>query len=103
MAAVHRSRDLFDGGDAEAAEFAVGREGALRVVSFDHTDAQTAKVRAQAYPGLRWLPVAGLDRHTPMIGLAMLNELKSPGIPAPEGVQDAVFRPISDFISAEKP
>jgi hypothetical protein len=99
------SRDLFDGGDAPEADFAVPRDGALHVVSFDGVstdDARTAREAvATAQPDLMWLPIAGLDRHTPVIGLAPRHGRTSaifsthdPGNRA----QEAIYRPISDVI-----
>jgi hypothetical protein len=42
-----------------------------------------------------WLPIAGLDRHTPLIGLApssvAMPEARSYG----DGIQAAIYRPIS--------
>ena len=78
--------------------------GSLRTVSFDgmsDPEAQAARAAvAPSEPDVMWLPVVGLDRHTPLVGLRPL-----PG-PAPArssqqliapGVQDAVYRPISAF------
>jgi hypothetical protein len=98
------SRDLFDGGPASEAAFAVAPQGSLRAVSFDgmsKDDAQAARAAiATSEPGMMWLPVAGLDRHTPLIGLQPLPNLASSrsshhGRAAP--IQDASYRPISDF------
>ena len=72
------SRDLFDGGDAPEADFAVPAQGALHVVSFDGMTADEANdaraAMAKSHPDMMWLPVIGLDRHTPMIGLRVLRE-----------------------------
>ena len=47
---------------------------------------------------MMWLPVAGLDRHTPMIGLRPFSEAKvAPAIP---GMLDAFYRPISPLYTA---
>jgi hypothetical protein len=101
------SRDLFDRGDTPEAAFAVPRHGALQVVSFDGADPDQAdKSRgafAQFYPDMMWLPIAGLDRHTPIMGLRVLSD-PSPaqrGPDRPAGVQEAVYRPISDFATAD--
>lgn len=96
------SRDLFDGRPAAAQSFAVTPQGALHVMAFDGMsagDAEAARARA-ATPGMLWLPIAGLDRHTPLIGLHPL-----PGAPQlppsrDERVQEAIYRPISDFHTA---
>jgi hypothetical protein len=98
------SRDLFDGGDAPEQTFAVPPEGALHVVSFDGVGADDAKAAstavAKALPDMMWLPIAGLDRHTPMMGLRVLAE--APLLPARgnERAQEAVYRPISEFHAA---
>jgi hypothetical protein len=99
------SRDLFDGGDASEAAFAVPRDGALHVVSFDGVSADNARTAreaiATAQPDLMWLPIAGLDRHTPVIGLAPLHGLTSTTSSTHDQnnrVQDAIYRPISDVI-----
>ena len=101
------SRDLFDGGDAPEASFAVPAQGALDVVSFDGMTSDEAHdarpALAKSHPDMMWLPVIGLDRHTPTIGLRVLRERVEAG-PVPRGqgrVQEAVYRPISDFITAE--
>jgi hypothetical protein len=101
------SRDLFDGGAASEKAFAVAPEGALRVVSFDHMSAEDARAAlaavARAQPDMMWLPVAGLDRHTPMIGLERLPDL-APSRPSDDGgderIQHAIYRPISEFHAA---
>jgi hypothetical protein len=98
------SRDLFDGRSAPDGAFAVSPEGALRVVSFDHTSAEDASAAqaaiARAQPGMLWLPVAGLDRHTPVIGLERLSALASSHSTGGGGdgrIQQAIYRPISEF------
>jgi hypothetical protein len=89
------SRDLFEAGTTPEAAFAVPTEGALHVMSFDGMSAGDAREAiAQSGADMMWLPVVGLDRHTPMMGLrpvpadapAPNNELKS--------IQTAIYRPI---------
>ncbi len=96
------SRDLFDGGGAAAADFAVAPDAALRVLSFDGLnpdDADAARREiARSQPGVVWLPIAGLDRHTPWIGLQRLTgTTPAPGHGASAPWQQATYRPISDF------
>jgi hypothetical protein len=49
-------------------------------------------------PDMMWLPIAGLDRHTPCIGLRPLPD-PSPSRPLvharAERMQQAIYRPIS--------
>ena len=101
------SRDLFDAGNATEADFAVPMEGALDVVSFDGASADEARAardgKSGIRPGMMWLPIAGLDRHTPLIGLRVLNRSDSAALSAVGVGQEAVYRPISAFGHAEKP
>ncbi len=95
------SRDLFDGRAAEAEAFAVPASGALQVVSFEGMNAEQASVAQAAVmrsrPGIMWLPVIGLDRHTPIIGLKVLLEADAGAQDARnEGVHEAVYRPLSE-------
>jgi hypothetical protein len=101
------SRDLFDAGAHSETAFAVAPEGALAVVSFDRMgghDANAARdALAGAEPELMWLPIAGLDRHTPLIGVAPLADLASarpPADGADHRIQRAVYRPITRLYSA---
>ena len=95
------SRDLFDGGDAPETAFAVKPGGTLRVVAFDGMSAEDAgKARAGiSEAGIMWLPVAGLDRHTPMIGLKPMPGTATAPAAAPR-TQDAIYRPISPLYTA---
>jgi len=102
------SRDLFDGGLAPEAVFAVAARGALHTVAFDgmtREDADTARaVIARSNPDMIWLPVIGLDRHTPMIGLEPLPDLTETRYDSRNHgprVQEAVYRPISEWCTAE--
>jgi hypothetical protein len=95
------SRDLFDGGARSEAAFAVPPDGALHVVSFDGASADVAI----AQPGLLWLPVAGLDRHTAMIGLAPLPVLATARLPSndqAQRMQAAIYRPLGDVMHAPR-
>lgn len=95
------SRDLFDGQAAAADAFAVEPHGALHAVTFDHIgEAQAIAARdviARAEPDMIWLPVVGLDRHTPFIGLRRLTDAASAQCSvAVEDlrVHSAIYRPI---------
>jgi len=99
------SRDLFDAGPAPSLDFAVAPSGSLEVMSFDGIDGDDMQAAnaaiVQADPGMMWLPIAGLDRHTPVIGL--LPAAGSGAAPAASGaanVQRAIYRPICDFQTA---
>ena len=79
------------------------RDGALEVVSFDGMSGDDMKAAnaaiAQSGPDMMWLPVAGLDRHTPLIGLRVLAALG--GVDAGgASVQRAIYRSICDFTAA---
>ena len=101
------SRDLFDGGATPERAFAVAPDGALRVLAFDGMDAGDARSASAAIaasePAMLWLPVVGLDRHTPLIGLQPL----SGAAPAPRergpGVAEAIYRPISPCYGTRAP
>jgi hypothetical protein len=105
---VDWSRDLFDGRPASETSFAVPLEGSLHAVTFDGMSEDEANAArgsiADREPDMMWLPVAGLDRHTPYIGLRPLPD------PAPsrplvharsERIQEAIYQPIS--ICARRP
>jgi hypothetical protein len=101
------SRDLFDGGPAPETAFAVAAQGALHVVTFDgmtREDADMARaVISESKPRMIWLPVIGLDRHTPMIGLEPLSDLNAARYCGRDGgqrVQEAIYRPISQWYTA---
>jgi hypothetical protein len=102
------SRDLFDGGGEPEAAFAVSPQGSLHVVSFDGMSLDQANAEraalAPSQPGMMWLPVIGLDRHTPLIGLHALPA----AAPAPaagdnraNGLQTAIYRPICQQYTAD--
>ena len=105
------SRDLFDGGDASTEAFAVPAQGGLHIVSFDGASPDEAiaarGTAATSLPGMMWLPIIGLDRHTPVIGVRVLRDspsqkpLQSEPLPSGAGRrQEAIYRPISDFATA---
>jgi len=105
------SRDLFDANATSEDSFAVAARGALHVVSFDGMsadDAQVARAALTPQAAMMWLPIVGLDRHTPLIGLAPSTDAPVSDVAtahAPTGrstprVQQAIYRPISDFYRA---
>jgi hypothetical protein len=103
------SRDLFDGGAVSETAFAVAPEGALRVVSFDRMSREDAEASRDAVartdPELMWLPVIGLDRHTPMIGLRPVADFASCDLAergGDERVQRAIYRPITRLYGAPR-
>ena len=103
---VDWSRDLFDGGSSMATDFAVPMDGGLHVVSFDGASAEQANVTRAANDIARdmtWMPIAGLDRHTPIIGVRVINGRDFRPLSSLSGSQEALYRPISDFARAEKP
>jgi hypothetical protein len=67
-------------------------------------DADRARATiARSEPEMMWLPVIGLDRHTPLIGLRPVADLAS-ARPAEDGggvrVQPAIYHPITRVYSA---
>jgi hypothetical protein len=94
------SRDLFDCGDRPEQDFAVHPQGSLRVVSFDGATEDQARAASGQQTDLIWLPVIGLDRHTPMIGLQPQSG-ETPPPPALPRAQAGVYRPISPLYSAK--
>jgi hypothetical protein len=100
---THWSRDLFDGGDAAVTAFAVPAQAGLTVTSFDGLSSEEAStIRDAISPSssdTMWLPVIGLDRHTPWIGLRIAPEFVAPDVS--NGAQQAVYRPISGFAAAD--
>ena len=102
------SRDLFDGGAAREQDFAVTSGGALEVVAFDGmsaADAEAARAElARSEPAIMWLPVIGLDRHTPWIGLCAQSDPETPDrstAPLVTGAQWTFYRPISAYVTAD--
>jgi hypothetical protein len=103
------SRDVFDGRFAPKAAFAVSLKGSLRVVSCDGMSEEAAcaarTVIAKSHPELLWLPVIGLDRSCPMIGLQPLSELVS-SRKSKQGrarqAHEAIYLPMSDVFAAER-
>jgi hypothetical protein len=96
------SRDLFDGGPATEHAFEVKLAGALQVVSFEGMQPERARIEQAAIAPLRsgmlWLPIAGLDRHTPLIGIKVLSDAgERADVPPPrDGVREALYRPLSE-------
>jgi hypothetical protein len=96
------SRDLFDATHAQPHAFNVPGAGALHVISFDGLSEAEAKANAKdtipgpADPDMLWLPVVGLDRHTPMIGMRVLGAASRSSwdpLQARRG-QEALYAPI---------
>jgi len=102
------SRDLFDASAQPDDAFAVAAQGALDVVSFEGVSAEDANeahaLISRAEPAMMWLPVIGLDRHTPMIGLRPLGEVApTGGAVGNSGVPRALYRPIMEYRRAAAP
>ena len=106
---VDWSRDLFDATAARGGGLAVPIDGALQLISFDGMDggrAEAARASLSDTAETMWCPCAGLDRHTPLLGLRVwpdATRLPSPPARAPAGAQIGVYRPISEFCTAEQP
>ena len=95
------SRDLFDGGAASERAFGVTPAGLLHALSFDgvdEADAQAARALiAKSEPDMMWLPVIGLDRQTPLIGLQPLSDpavFRASTHGRTAGMQEALYRPL---------
>ena len=94
------SRDLFDGRHHPEAAFAVPLQGALHTIVFDgmkEDEASAARAAcAKSRPEMMWLPIAGLDRHTPMIGLHALSAdvWLGPLNHRDQRIEEAIYRPI---------
>jgi hypothetical protein len=104
------SRDLFDAAGTPGTAFAGPMEGALQVIAFDGMAADAAEAARGALAErarTMWFPAAGLDRHTPLIGLRQFADLAaaqaSLAQSMPAGVQAGVYRPISAFVTAALP
>jgi hypothetical protein len=102
------SRDLFDGRPEPETAFAVAAQGALHTVAFDGMNEEEANaaraVIVKSKPKMMWLPVVGLDRHTPMIGLQPLPDLVgscSSDHHWRQRIQEAIYRPISELCTAQ--
>jgi hypothetical protein len=95
------SRDLFDGGGRPEQAFAVEPQGSLRVVSFEGASEDEARAASGRQADLMWLPVIGLDRHTPMIGLQPQAGQAAPAPIDLPRAQAAVYRPISPLYTAK--
>jgi hypothetical protein len=99
------SRDLFDGSALPDDAFEVTPRGGLVVVSFESMSAEDANeahaIVSRADPAIMWLPVIGLDRHTPTIGLKPMPTATPPP-PGGEGLQLGVYRPITEYNRAAR-
>jgi hypothetical protein len=104
---VDWSRDIFDATSARDADLAVPMPGALQLISFDGMDAAQADAARAALADLAdtmWFNAAGLDRHTPMIGLRRFLDPAKAQSSSPRsvssGVQVGIYRPISELHTA---
>jgi hypothetical protein len=100
------SRDLFDATHAQPDAFNVPGAGALHVISFDGLSEAEAKdtiltptltLRGrEGWETMLWLPVVGLDRHTPMIGTRVLGATSHASWEPlqPRQGQEALYAPI---------
>jgi hypothetical protein len=96
------SRDLFDARAHSEDTFVAAPAGGLHVISFDGLgvdEALATRAVMTLPPEMLWLSVVGLDRHTPLIGLQLLSDRPGASLTAsdPPGVQQAVYRPISEL------
>jgi hypothetical protein len=98
------SRDLYAAPDDASTRFAADGTTSLHLVSFDgQPPAAAAALRqrvAGRRPGVTWLEAVGLDRHSPILGLARLPRGALPAALGIDGVQETVFDPISSCARA---
>jgi len=100
----HWSRNLYDGGDRDmTALLDVPPEGGLYFAAFEGVAEGEAEGRRQhaqaARPDAIWMPVAGLDRSCPGIGVQKLADpAKATPLPRPlaAGVRETTFRPLTE-------
>ncbi len=99
------SRNLYRGPEGDLSDLLdIPPGGALHFVAFDGVPAAEAESRRRAleakYPDLLWLPIAGLDRSCPAIGLRKLPDASLPPTPIPRdlaaGLRETIYRPITD-------
>jgi hypothetical protein len=104
------SRDLYAAPDglrpADVTDrFAADDTASLYVAAFDGVrpaEARALRDRAAAQrPGAVWLEAIGLDRHSPVIGLARLPRGAALRPLTIEGMQETLFEPISACARAE--
>lgn len=97
------SRNLFQGREGDVSDqLDVPSEGALYVAAFDGVAADEAERRLALLrverPEILWMPVVGLDRSCPAIGLCRLGP-DAPATPLPPslaaGIRETVYRPIT--------
>ena len=98
------SRDLFRAPDGDiATRLATPLDGAIYLASFEDVAADQAANAFQAMraaaPEAAWLPAAGLDRHSPYLGLRRVaRDFRPPPLPAAaRGVREAIFVPLVPF------
>jgi hypothetical protein len=100
------SRDLYrlpDGLPVDVFRIADGER--LHLLSLDGVPEADApglmETVEPARPGMRFLEIAGIDRHSPRLGLARLAPGEAPpAAVANPRVQETLFRPISAFLTA---
>jgi hypothetical protein len=99
------SRDLFEALKGEVPSPRLGDGDVLRLVSFEGADAVEAEKAIRqidaARMGTAWMRSAGLDRHSPYLGVSVESaETRRPPVPA--GVIEGFYRPISDFTQTDR-
>jgi hypothetical protein len=107
----HWSRNLYDAGSRDmTALLDVPTGGGLYLAAFEdvpEADAQQRRPIAQsARPDVIWMPVVGLDRSCPIIGVRKLAD-PTQASPLPRslaaGVRETVFRPLTERRRAQPP
>ena len=74
----HEPPDAYAARTSLEQSFAVPPQGGLHIVSFDGASPDEAAAArgavATSLPDMMWLPVVGLDRHTPVMGVRVLRQ-----------------------------
>jgi hypothetical protein len=94
------SRDLYAAPACDlSTRFAVDDAQSLHFVSFDGlAPAEARALRdhiAPARPRLTWMDAIGLDRHSPVLGLATVPRGTPPAPLAVAGIQETLFEPLT--------
>ena len=106
------SRNLYRGPEGDvSAMLDVPPGGELYVAAFDGVPGAEIESRRQALEAKRgdlvWMPVVGLDRSCPVIGIQKIPDIQAPPERLPRelaaGIRETIYRPITDRRRASSP